>query len=227
MNRFSQIAEAYLHQFPGNTTLESITANVKTIMAMDLPMLTLILQQLPKKLALSQMGLLIVDSIAAPFQGDAIPGRRKTIISLARELKALAHKHNLVIVCINQVSEVIRTQALHAPEPVAPTPELNGLQLPPGVKLTLGGQANDPNRLAYQPALGLVWSNLINARILVSRCQAGTLPDGDDISAAFPNPPQNFGSLRKLVTLTCPWAVPASALFHITSEGLRDAEPRA
>ncbi|KAJ9060382.1 DNA repair protein rhp57 [Entomophthora muscae] len=229
VNRFTQIVKSWLHKFPPQTTLEDVNLNVKTILRHDLSMLLSVLQQLPNTLDLSQMGLLILDSIAAPFLGEVLPGRRKALTSLAHELQSLAHKYNLVVVCINQVTEVIRPQALHAPDPSMYTSELemNPIQLPPGVKLTLGGQVNDPSKLSYQPALGLVWSNLINARILVSRCQSGSLRDNDNSSLGLPTSLKNVGSRRKLVTCACPWTPPASAHFYITADGLQDAEPEA
>lgn len=128
--------------------------------------------------------LLVVDSIAAPVRSEyassnsSLLQRGKDLSSFGQRLKALAAKYNLVILTVNQVSDVFSRQPNSLPphrpdyDPTQRSPQANGF-ITNDLQLTYSSQsaffAADRNNDKKQAALGLAWANLVDTRIMLSR----------------------------------------------------------
>ncbi|ROT72738.1 putative DNA repair protein XRCC3 [Penaeus vannamei] len=97
--------------------------------------------QLPRLIAQRQIGLVIIDSIAAAFRAEDGTEVNKTIPlqTLGYRLHQLAFYHKTAVVAINQVAATVQSRNLY---------DITG---------------------DITPALGLSWSNLITTRLLLRR----------------------------------------------------------
>lgn len=94
--------------------------------------------------------LIVIDSIAAlvrsEFQNTESPQRAQILHKIATKLKDIAETHNLVIVIVNQVSSVFQEEE-------------------PSSSAVVIMKDNNNCQKKLKPALGLLWSNMINMRI--------------------------------------------------------------
>ncbi|XP_051162778.1 DNA repair protein XRCC3-like [Leptopilina boulardi] len=90
-----------------------------------------------------KIGLLIIDSIAAPYRVEyddkLLKTRAKSLRKIGEQLHSISREYNIPIICINQVSALINNESL-------------------------GINENDEI-----PTLGIVWSNLINHSFHLSK----------------------------------------------------------
>ena len=106
--------------------------------------------------------LIIIDSIAAPFRGEATPisypARSQALTAMSDSLKELAHHENCAVVCINQISDFVSNGSEESSfEPIR-------VDDPRGAQMIQGG-----GKGRVVPTLGLSWSNCINVRISLAR----------------------------------------------------------
>lgn len=90
-----------------------------------------------------KIGLLVVDSIAAPYRvedwKDQLQGRAKSLRSVGRQLHKLCKNNDLCVICINQVSAIIDNRGII------------------------------PEDVDELPALGFTWSSMITSSIYFYR----------------------------------------------------------
>lgn len=71
-------------------------------------MLRCVVERLPKLVEQHRPGLIVVDSVAAVFRADYLPTdalqRARDMRTLASKLHSLANRHNIAVVCVNQVN---------------------------------------------------------------------------------------------------------------------------
>ena len=125
-------------------------------------LLHFILYQLEVAIQRKDLGLIVIDSIAALFRGEfgaaQSVARADALFTLARKLKQLAHVYDLLIVCVNQVAAAF---------------------------------AATGNTQQLVPALGLAWSNCVNTRCSFRRrgrmreMEVVFSPDCPTLSASF------------------------------------------
>nr|XP_031863658.1 uncharacterized protein CI109_000910 [Kwoniella shandongensis]KAA5530730.1 hypothetical protein CI109_000910 [Kwoniella shandongensis] len=160
--------------------------------------------------------LIVLDSITALFRGGSnnddkptapsslsLTERSKRLCSVADQLKLLAVKFDLVILVINQVSDVFTRQGQgrqSTPTPTSsiPMPSSSFTQTQPfvGYSTTATEMERDPpmiyssqarwfsgqsDNLNKEASLGIVWANAINVRIMLSRTGRRRLLHQDDL----------------------------------------------
>lgn len=115
--------------------------------------------RLPVLMAAHRIGLVVVDSVAAPMRGDErLSGpreggaRAQLLTKMAAQLKRTAHSQNCVVVVSNQVTDIVE-----------------------GVRQFAGGDGPPGGKDA---ALGLAWAQSVNVRLMLQRCH-------DDTSSEF------------------------------------------
>ncbi|KAF8923731.1 DNA repair protein xrcc3 [Dissophora ornata] len=152
--------------------------------------------------------LVIIDSITNNFrselnvsatadqpgnQGDnagfrtSILQRSADICEIGLRLRTLADQYGLTVICVNQVTDVFTPEA---------TALSFGAQAEPSTFQSLG----DPMKLK-KPALGLVWENTINARVVLQRTRLPEPQERDSYSEVSRVDPQ-----RTLSVIFSPWA---------------------
>lgn len=231
--RLLELARATRKRWEGRDDVPSeanLMANVHLGNASSLDALDLILSHHAPRLAdelqskqKPRLGLIIVDSLAAPSRADfatntlsGLNDRAKALCLIGDALKRLAHDLQLVAVVVNQVSDVF-----FDPSPVfrtEPSSE-NGLVIPrQGVEDELeltydaqarffSGQAPD---LPKQAALGLVWANAVDVRIMLSLTRRRMT--GDEKGEKE--------SVKRATSVFSPFAPPGSVDYVIREEGI-------
>jgi DNA repair protein RAD57 len=109
-DRFYAILSSRLDTFSGGTnnalTMEECTERMHIIHIHDIQTQEHILKyQLPVLLSRFNVGLVVIDDIAANFR-ENIQDRTKEIFAFGNNLKKLAHDYKLNVLCLNQVSAV-------------------------------------------------------------------------------------------------------------------------
>ncbi|KAJ1978743.1 DNA repair protein rhp57 [Dimargaris cristalligena] len=129
----------------------------------------LLTYQLPVLLARGRVKLVVIDSIAANFRSEELTAldasrrgqvrrmdfyaqRQHTLLQLSQRLRRLGEEYGVAIVCVNQVTDVVR------PDGQGPPPHGGG-----SASLLI----SDPP--AVKPALGMCWSQCVNTRLLLIR----------------------------------------------------------
>ena len=116
-----------------------------------------------------EIGLLVVDSIAAVFRGEfhlsEMADRSDTLFSFGRKLKALSDRFHIAVVCINQVGSLSLQQC----DLRAACAQVSCLHVHPQVSahITLESSLFATSKL--KPALGLSWSTCVNTRLMLRR----------------------------------------------------------
>ncbi|KAF9113398.1 DNA repair protein xrcc3 [Mortierella sp. AM989] len=158
----------------------------------------------PKK---KPVKLVIIDSITNNFrselvtstvsdqtnQGDSlgfkssILQRSADICEIGLRLRTLADQYGLAVICVNQVTDVF--------EPV-----IQPLTSGSSAESSIFHSLNDPMKLK-KPALGLVWENTINARVILQRTRLPDIKEEDLYLESRSNEPQ-----RTLSVIFSPWS---------------------
>ncbi|KAI0684270.1 P-loop containing nucleoside triphosphate hydrolase protein [Cytidiella melzeri] len=122
--------------------------------------------------------LLIIDAITELFHShDAVSSatlteRSRNLNEIATLLHILANKHDLAVVVLNEVSDVIDRH---------PAPSSRAHEVSYQGQARLFNRADTiPGESSKEAALGLVWANQINARIVLTRTSRMRVLDDDD-----------------------------------------------
>lgn len=131
----------------------------------------------PRRRGKPPVRLLVLDSLAALLRaetaltGGGLVARSRRLCSLSDRLKALALEYHLAVVVVNQVSDVFSgTGASDAPE-----------MLYAAQARHFNGQSASVRKEA---ALGIVWANCVNARLMLARTGRRRLIAPGDVGAA-------------------------------------------
>ncbi|KAG0245745.1 DNA repair protein xrcc3 [Mortierella sp. GBA43] len=151
--------------------------------------------------------LIIIDSITNNFRSElnapagtetqgsnqgfrsSILQRSSDICEIGLRLRSLADQFGMAIVCVNQVSDVF------GPEAASMTSTTLGAHDGPSVFRAL----DNPMKLK-KPALGLVWENTINVRVILQRTR---LPERD--SESYSGSTASNEPLRTMTVVFSPW----------------------
>lgn len=113
-------------------------------------LITIINVQLKELLQKKRIRLVVIDSIANLFRSEfsieEMPARSILLNNIAKELKSMATKYRLHIICSNQVSDFFENESKNRYLDTFTSSERK-----------------------YVPALGLTWSNCVNIRIALKR----------------------------------------------------------
>lgn len=161
--------------------------------------------------------MIVVDSIAAPFRDDATNGgwtyaakRAGALHKLTMLLKEYATKHDVAVVVTNHVVDSVRENGTGAHGDGAVATRAMG-------EFTTSGRR-------VVPALGLMWSNCVNARLFLTRRATrgqGYVVGGDDGDDG------NAGVARTLHVVYAPHLPESSVDFVVREDGAWDvAAPR-
>lgn len=109
--------------------------------------------KLPSLVESQGVRLVVIDSIASLFRGHTeYQDRARMLMQLSAHLSKMAEEYRLVIVCINQVTDVFETS--------------------PEWATSWHGCVRSMGR-RVKPALGLTWSHCVHSRILLAKHQIG------------------------------------------------------
>lgn len=152
-----------LSRFP-NASLENVLTYKTSSHPMQL--VRLVERQLPAFLTAQQVSLVVIDSISI-FQDWLNTPECKLFIDTCRNLRRLAHQHNVAVVVTNQVRDRPAQRFTHDIEDYALFTEnqerfINGWSTKP-----FTWDENAPNRL--RPALGYIWTREIDQRLVIKR----------------------------------------------------------
>ncbi|KAF9902743.1 DNA repair protein xrcc3 [Linnemannia zychae] len=158
--------------------------------------------------------LIIIDSITNNFRSELTVGntvsdqagnqgtkdgfrssilqRSADICEIGLRLRTLADQYGLAVICVNQVTDVIATEsAVHpAPPPFHPQPLIRDFR----------PSFQDTGKLK-KPALGLVWENTINARLVLQRTRLPDPYESDGYAQSASREPP-----RTLSVVFSPWS---------------------
>lgn len=174
---------------------DSLKANINVINAFYLEELDHVVSyQLPTLLSQGNTGLIVIDSITANFRGDdygAAGGfyqRGFEIAAMGHKLQRIAMQYNIAVICINQVSDSFRDEVFPATQSSPPSTATSSYSpfTQSGSVMehdyqahffasirhrinTTEGQAPSYEGDTKNSALGLVWSNVVKTRIMLSR----------------------------------------------------------
>lgn len=217
--RLNQLISSFKTRYASNLQAEDglSTDHVLSITCGDLEMQEHILNyQLPVAVERYNVGLIVLDSVAANFraeydgapssalEGSTIPQKRKTrpallaergkqLVKMAQTLRNLARIHNIAVVIANQVADRIEGSS-RAPRSVSDGETMN-LDHQARWFTGWGDGTKQPSAIDKVPALGLVWTNCIGARIALLKN-----PGSNDVSG-----PSKSWERRMKVVFT-PWA---------------------
>ena len=158
--------------------------------------------------------LIIIDSITNNFRSELTVGssapdqagnqeskagfrssilqRSADICEIGLRLRTLADQYGLAVICVNQVTDVIAADSTFHPPPLSFRSPLQKRDFPPAF--------HDTGKMK-KPALGLVWENTINARLILQRTRlSDPYETGEYTQSASQEP------LRTLSVVFAPWS---------------------
>jgi DNA repair protein RAD57 len=185
--------------------------------------------------------LLVLDSIGALFRaGDhkssynGIIQRTRALCPIADKLKALAAQYNIAVLVINQVADVREKEKSSVPH--TQLSESSASWTSPAARVAAGEPlmlyatqawwfSGITSEQAKEAALGLVWANAINVRVMVSRTGRRRLippdslkrkrsPEGDEEQMNQPT------LIRRFRVVFSAFAPPSTTDFIITTTGV-------
>ncbi|KAI0083979.1 P-loop containing nucleoside triphosphate hydrolase protein [Irpex rosettiformis] len=122
--------------------------------------------------------LLVIDAITELFHSDqavsttTLAERSRNLTEIATLLHILAHKHGLAVVVLNEVSDAIDRE-------LPPNSRPHEVSYQDQARLFNRGDSI-PGENSKEAALGLVWANQINARIMLTRTNRTRVLDDSD-----------------------------------------------
>jgi DNA repair protein RAD57 len=163
------------------------------------------------------ISLIVIDSIGALFRSSydsnqgGLPQRSRMLCVLADRLKYLAHKYNIAVVVINQVSDVFRNPSfpdtssrISRPNSPALTSDAGRESpVPDSVQPTMTYKvqsqyfSGQTKTLWKEASLGLVWANAVNVRIMLSRTGRRRPLDSQDLTRRIKRPRTIDGRYRQ------------------------------
>lgn len=161
-----------------------------------------------RKPARLPISLIVIDSIGALFRASydsnqgGLSQRSKMLCVLADRLKYLAHKYNIAVVVVNQVSDVFGAAPLidgpsrvsRPDSPALTSDNGRGSPIPDNVQPTMTYKvqsqyfSGQTKSLAKEASLGLVWANAVNVRIMLSRTGRRRPLDAQDLTRRIKRP---------------------------------------
>lgn len=174
----------------------------------DAPALEAFLEALPRAVAASRIGLIVLDSIAAPLRADLgaagdAPERARWLIAVAAALLRLNAEAGVAVVIVNQVTDIVEGDG-GALEMAAS----EGVRYVPRRSAAWSG-----GRWA-RPALGPAWDACVAHRIMLTHPRLGG--DGGAASGAC---------RRGLCLMRSPLAPAAALTFELGAGGLEHTIP--
>lgn len=190
--RLAQLARLVATDAPdASMTEESLLQGVHLGTAATLEALDLVISHHAPRLAVEEagkgrprIGLVVIDSLAAPSRADfpthtlaGLTERARALAILGDRLRQLAHELDLAVVVVNQVADVFRDAEASLPSTPgaedAPANEAGDATICADELVVsydsqarlFGGQAPDHGK---QAALGLVWANAVDTRLMLS-----------------------------------------------------------
>ncbi|KAF9994993.1 DNA repair protein xrcc3 [Entomortierella chlamydospora] len=163
----------------------------------------------PKK---KPVKLIIIDSITNNFRSELIAStvadqtghqagnsgfrssilqRSADICEIGLRLRTLADQYGLAVICVNQVTDVFEPEFQHL---------VSGSSSGSHAEASTFHSLTDPMKLK-KPALGLVWENTINARVILQRTRLPEYQEEETYNENRSNEPQ-----RTLSVIFSPWA---------------------
>jgi DNA repair protein RAD57 len=164
------------------------------------------------------ISLIVIDSIGALFRSSydsnqgGLPQRSRMLCVLADRLKYLAHKYDIAVVVINQVSDVFgwnpslsdpasrisrpNSPALTA-DPSRGSPASDNVQPTMTYKVQSQYFSGQTKALWKEASLGLVWANAVNVRIMLSRTGRRRPLDSADLTRRIKRPRTIDGRYRQ------------------------------
>lgn len=163
------------------------------------------------------ISLIVIDSIGALFRSSydsnqgGLPQRSRMLCVLADRLKYLAHKYNIAVVVINQVSDVFRNPSFpdtssrisRPNSPALTTDAGRESPVPDNVQPTMTYKvqsqyfSGQTKALWKEASLGLVWANAVNVRIMLSRTGRRRPLDSQDLTRRIKRPRTIDGRYRQ------------------------------
>ncbi|RGB42914.1 Rad51-domain-containing protein [Rhizophagus diaphanus] len=206
IKRTRQMTHAMKQRYDDHLKDVDLLDNIKYITVPDLDTQYQVLHlQLPILLSRSKIRLVIIDSIAANFRvaynssnGSTLLKRSKELCRLGTKLKEISDHFQLPIVCVNQVSDLFSKNDIRE---YIGNKDDNFWEYDYYQKQFLAGKGSKI------PALGLVWSNTINSRIMLSRADR-TLVGNED------------NNQRTITLMMAPYAPRRWGEFYIDFEGI-------
>lgn len=205
-NRLAQLLKNHsvLSSHPSTPSLNRIfTLNTPDLESQD----HILTYQLPVALARHNVGLVILDSVAANYRAErssannpsALATRSAQLVRLGALLRSLSREHNCAIVVANQVADrfvpvsttsrasasvsagnVLSSSPASTATSSAPAPSVLSLDHQQRFFTGWGAQPSTPSHNLKTPSLGLVWANQISCRIaLVKERNYGSAGIGD------------------------------------------------
>lgn len=236
--RFVQLLSAFKTRFADNlrSVDELSTDHVLSITCGDLESQEHILNyQLPVVVEKHNVGLIVLDSVAANFRaeydgapssilrGDALPQKKKTgpaslaergrqLVKMAQTLRNLARVHNIVVVVANQVSDRFE-DTNRAPSSVSDG-EAMALDHQAMWFTGWGDEKDVPSTTDRKvPALGLVWTNCIGARIALLKKLGRSVSGHSEVDSSWE---------RWMKVVFTPWAAGGQVCrYVIEPDGVR------
>lgn len=205
-NRLAQLLKNHpmLSSHPSPPSLNRIlTLNTPDLESQD----HILTYQLPVALARHNVGLVILDSVAANYRAEcsfantpsALATRSAQLVRLGALLRSLSHHHNCAIVVANQVADrfaplfatsrasasvsagnVFSSSPASTITSSAPAPSVLSLDHQQRFFTGWGAEPSTPSHNLKTPSLGLVWANQITCRIaLVKERDYGSAGTGE------------------------------------------------
>lgn len=184
--------------------------------------LVTLLDRVPVLARKTELRMIVIDSMAALFRGDFsstsadLRSRASLLFQLSQKLRQLASDHGLVVVVVNQASDVMTDgdaavygAASDLDSAVYSAPDRGFLG--PGLGTS-----------KVTPALGFAWSNAVNTRLLLTL--KGTVGPVRGVSASasiVSSSEVATAGVRELRVVFCPWAPCAMCHYVITGAGLQ------
>ncbi|KAL3959974.1 hypothetical protein ACCO45_005091 [Purpureocillium lilacinum] len=171
--------------------------------------------QVPVLLSRHDIGLIVVDSVAANYRaeferqgsrGSNMAARSAELVRLGALLRDLARRHNLAVVVANQVADRFSSTPSSSGAVPFSFPDDGPPPAPPALRLDhqqrwFTGWGDDPysSQALKTPSLGLVWSTQISCRVALFKrpvygrprrvaapLHADDYDDGDDVASREP-----------------------------------------
>ena len=231
--------EQILREHPQLSGRQVGLSDIHTIHTATLPALVQVLTYALPRL-IQQLGnaptsrrpirLLVIDSIYALFHAEgktdtkSLGQRSKYLTDIAGRLRSIAMRYNVAVVIINDVLDTFSQSAIdERPDQLTYAHQIQWISR---ASTILGEDRKEA-------ALGLVWSNQINVRVMLSR--TGRRRMVDEVEQGRAAKRRKFSHLiyedihqdlegttvlRRMSVIFCPVAPPASLDFIITSAGL-------
>lgn len=195
---------AALSKLPENSSASLSTQNIQVYYCNDIDELVHVLKyQVPVLVEKLNVGLLIVDSIAAFYRGQRQTEQEPSLTEAGKLLRKFANQ-GLAVVAANQVTD--NFNEWRAPARV----DDDGGPTVQSEATWLQGSGSK------KPALGIVWQNIIDTRIVLHRTNVQTV----DEMGVF-----NSSAINRIleVVFSC-FCAPGCVEFQITDNGIRDLD---